>query len=264
MVERVRGGGRLEGSVRHHAQPSAISNPYLPLPTPGRDRLPATLRAHYHIFSFYILFRTALLLIVVPFSTLALSAALSAIAARASRSLFSLLDSRRKFAASPLLALLGKRGLKERVPRTRKIFEASVNPKYHLFRIARSSFAPSAKWLGSCFVSSREHSISTGALTYIKCGTLADGDFRNTFYLCICHYSPSKCRNFSSTPQPFANFYQPKWDFPIRDRDFTRRDETFFTCHASIQSWKLSIQLRRASYQEIQIAIRDERWDQVR
>lgn len=69
MGERARGGGRLGGCVRHHAQPSAISNPHLPHPDPPQRQAASRPRAHYHIFSFYILFRTALLLIAVPFST---------------------------------------------------------------------------------------------------------------------------------------------------------------------------------------------------
>lgn len=61
--------GRLGDSVRHHAQPLA-SDPEPPIflsPNPRRRRAASHPEVHYHIFSFYILFRTALVLIAVLF-----------------------------------------------------------------------------------------------------------------------------------------------------------------------------------------------------
>jgi len=89
--ERARSGGRLGGSVRHHAQPSAISNPHLPLPR--RDRQPATLGRIIIYFPF------------ISFSELHSYLSLSLFrpppsavssAANARALCFSLLDSRRK------------------------------------------------------------------------------------------------------------------------------------------------------------------------
>lgn len=54
---------RLGGSVRHHAQPSVRSLEPLSSPPLDPPRGVTHPTAHYHIFSFYILFRTALLLL---------------------------------------------------------------------------------------------------------------------------------------------------------------------------------------------------------
>jgi len=195
MVERVRGGGRLEGSVRHHAQPSAISNPYLPLPTPCGDRLPATLRAHYHIFSFYILFRTALLLIVVPFSTLALSAALSATACHRRERCFSCfsLDSREKIRHLTFARFSRERRLKNCVLGGLRDFQSFPSPPDILVvplvspiaRLSSSVGQVACKLVRLSLSLSREHSISTVALTRIKPARQHRTEFRKDFlFMC--------------------------------------------------------------------------------